>query len=177
MTLPGDDPALPGMPHGQVWLAAWTPRWAVLFADEAERMAATLGPLAAAIEHFGSTSVPGLPAKPILDILVGTTAPLEPPPFVEALAPLGYEYAPSAGVPGHLVFGKGVARTHLVHVVRHEGPEWRRALRFRNLLSADPALAGGYAALKEQLAAEYATNRARYTEAKDSFIRRALGER
>lgn len=170
------DPALPGVPHREVWLAEWTPRWAALFVEEAERLASALGPLAVAIEHYGSTSVPGLRAKPILDILVGAAGALAPRPFVSALAPLGYEYAPRAGVAHHLVFGKGIARTHLVHVVRHGGPEWRRALRFRDALRTDPGLAAAYAALKERLAARYRTDRAGYTDGKDNFIRQALGE-
>ena len=102
--------------------------------------------------------------------------PPRPPRFVAALAPLGYEYAPWAGVPGHLVFGKGAERTHLVHVVRHDGPEWHRALRFRDLLRTDPELAGAYGTLKEDLAARYPTNRPRYTDGKEDFIRHALGE-
>jgi GrpB-like predicted nucleotidyltransferase (UPF0157 family) len=65
------DPALPGLTHGTVQLANWTPRWAELFTEEAVRLRVALGDLALAIEHYGSTSVPGLVAKPLLDILVG----------------------------------------------------------------------------------------------------------
>ena len=165
-----------GLAHGRVRLAAPTPRWAALFADEAERLRGALGALATAVEHYGSASVAGLPAKPILDILVGTAALDEPGEFARLLAPLGYEYAPGAGVPGHLVFGKGAPRTHLVHVVRHGDPEWTSALRFRDALRADPRLAAEYAALKSELAARYPERRAEYTDAKAAFILRVLGE-
>jgi GrpB-like predicted nucleotidyltransferase (UPF0157 family) len=169
----GDD-ALPGVPHGIVRLSDWTPRWPALFEEEAGRLQIALGPLALGLEHYGSTSVPGLPAKPILDILIGVHPPLDPTPFVAALAPLGYEYVPGAGVPEHLVFGRGRSRTHLVHVVEHQGPAWRRALHFRNVLRADAALAAAYAQLKTGLARTYPADRASYTAAKTAFIESVL---
>ena len=174
MTERPDDPALPGMPHRTVRLAQSTPRWAALFAEEATRLRAALGSLGRDVQHYGSTSVPGLSAKPILDILVGTSEPLMAPPFIAALAPLGYDYAPHAGVPEHLVFGKGAARTHLVHVVVYEGPAWHHALRFRDRLRADPVLAAEYDLLKQRLAAAYPIDRARYTAEKSAFIHRVL---
>jgi GrpB-like predicted nucleotidyltransferase (UPF0157 family) len=100
------DDELSGLPHGIVRLTAWTPRWPTLFEEEAKRLQAALGPLVLGLEHYGSTSAPGLPAKPILDILVGVPPPRNPTPYVDALAPLGYEYVPWAGVPEHLVFGR-----------------------------------------------------------------------
>jgi GrpB-like predicted nucleotidyltransferase (UPF0157 family) len=169
------DQALPGVPHGQVVLADWTPRWAELFIQEAARLRAALGPLALAIEHYGSTSVPGLRAKPILDILVGGKQVTEPAPYAAALAPLGYEYVPGAGVHDHLVFGLGLDRTHLVHVVLFDGPAWRQGLHFRNSLRVDPALRKEYGALKERLARERSTERARYTEEKGAFVTRVIG--
>ncbi len=169
----GDD-ALPGVPHGIVRLSAWTPRWLALFEEEATRLRTALGSLALGLEHYGSTSVPGLPAKPILDILVGVRPPPDPTPFIEALGPLGYEYVPGAGVPKHLVFGRGRIRTHLVHVVEHDGSAWQRGLRFRDALRADAALAAAYAQLKTRLALEYPTDRASYTAAKTAFIESVL---
>lgn len=174
---PPHDPALPGVPRGAVWLAEPTTRWAELFAEEAARLRSALGPLAIDVQHYGSTSVPGLRAKPILDILVGTREPVEPGPFVTALAPLGYEYVPRAGVPDHLVFGCGVARTRLVHVVAYDSDVWRRAIRFRDRLRADAPLAAAYERLKLGLAAEYPADRARYTAGKETFILQTLGER
>jgi GrpB-like predicted nucleotidyltransferase (UPF0157 family) len=170
------DDALPGLPPGVVQLRSWTPRWQTLFEEEAGRLRHALGPLALGLEHYGSTSVPGLLAKPILDILVGGPSPLDPAPYVGALLPLGYEYAPRAGVPEHLVFGRGRARTHLVHVVEHGGSAWQRDLRFRDLLRADAALAAAYAALKVALARRYPADRASYTAAKAGFIERVLAD-
>jgi len=169
------DPALPGLLAGTVQLVEWTPRWIELFAGEAARLHAALGNLAVSIEHYGSTSVPGLLAKPILDILVGAPDASATAPFIAALAPLGYDYAPHAGVPDDLVFGRGAARTHLVHIVRYGGRAWHRGLAFRDALRADAALRDAYAALKRELAQRHGSERSRYTEAKGAFIREVLG--
>jgi GrpB-like predicted nucleotidyltransferase (UPF0157 family) len=171
-----NDAALPGLPHGTVQLAEWTPRWAELFSAEASRLRAALGDLAVAIEHYGSTSVPGLVAKPILDILVGGPQATDPSLYSEALTPLGYYYAAHAGVPHHLVFGRGTARTHLVHVVRYGGDAWGRALAFRDALRRDAGLRDAYAALKRELAQRHGEERSRYTAEKGAFIERVLAE-
>ena len=172
----GSDDAVLGLGHRQVRLAEPTARWAVLFAEEAARLAAALRAYGPAIEHCGSTAVSGLPAKPILDILIGVPAPPDVVGLARALAPLGYEHAPGAGVPGHEVFGKGNPRTHLLHVVPAHGAAWRRMVRFRDALRADPALAAEYAALKRALAARFPADRPAYTRAKAGFIARVLGE-
>jgi GrpB-like predicted nucleotidyltransferase (UPF0157 family) len=173
-TADGEDPVL-GLAHQQVRLVEPTPQWATLFAEEATRLAAALQTFSAAIEHCGSTAVPGLPAKPILDILVGVPAPLDIPRLARALAPLSYEHAPGA-VPGHEVFGKSQPRTHLLHVVPAGGEVWTRMVRFRDALRENPTLAREYAALKWALAAQFPTNRAAYTDGKAEFIARVLGE-
>ncbi len=170
-----DDEVL-GLAHRQVRLAEPTPRWAALFDEEAARLALALRAYAPAVEHCGSTSVPGLPAKPILDILVGVAEPLDVPGLARALAPLGYEHAPWAGVPGHEVFGKNQPRTHLLHVVPLPGAAWDRMLRLRDALRADPALAAEYAALKRRLAEQFPNDRPAYTEGKSGFVARVLGE-
>jgi GrpB-like predicted nucleotidyltransferase (UPF0157 family) len=172
------EPAL-GLARRQVWLAEPTAGWAALFAGEfaaeAARLARALAPCSpVAIEHCGSTAVPDVPAKPILDILVGVPAAPDVPALARALAPLGYEHAPDA-VPGHEVFGKGDPRTHLLHVAPVGGPAWRRMLRFRDALRADPALAAEYGALKRALAARFPADRPAYTAAKGEFIARVLG--
>jgi len=168
------DPALPGLMHGAVQLAEWTPRWAELFAEEAMRLRIALGDLAVSIEHYGSTSVPGLVAKPLLDILVGGPKASDASPYIAALAPLGYDYAAHAGVPEHLVFGRGLARTHLVHVVRYDGAAWHRALTFRDALRADARLREVYARLKRELAQLHGLDRSLYTKEKGAFVDNVL---
>ena len=115
-----------------------------------------------------------MPAKPILDILVGIPEPLDLEPIKQALAPLGYEHATWAGVPGHEVFGKGSPRTHLLHIVPLGASAWDRMLRFRDALRSDAALAADYAALKRQLAAQHSSDRAAYTHGKSGFVERVI---
>lgn len=171
-----NDPSLPGLAHGIVQLAEWTPRWAELFGEEAARLRLALGNFAVAIEHYGSTSVPGLVAKPLLDILVGGPESTDAAAYMAALTPLGYDYAAHAGVSEHLVFGRGAARTHLVHVVRYGGEAWHKALAFRDALRADAALRESYAALKRELVQRHGAERSRYTAAKSAFVEQVLAD-
>ena len=168
------DPPSLGLARGQVRLAEPTPHWAALYEEEEARLARALAEYRPALAHCGSTSVPELPAKPILDVLVGVPTAIDVAGLARALAPLGYEHAPWAGVPGHEVFGRGQPRTHLLHVVPAGGPAWARMLRFRDALRADAALATEYAALKRALAARHPEDRAAYTDAKGAFIARVL---
>jgi GrpB-like predicted nucleotidyltransferase (UPF0157 family) len=127
-----------GLSPGQVRLCEPTPHWATLFDEEACRLATALASLDATVEHCGSTSIAGIPAKPILDILVGIAGKVDTAALRDALEPLGYEHATWAGVPGHEVFGKGNPRTHLIHLVPLPGPAWDRMIGFRNALRAMP---------------------------------------
>src|SRR6187402_797722 len=158
-----------GLTQGRVRLAEPTDRWTTLFQQEASGLDRCLETFGAVVEHCGSTSIPGVPAKPILDILVGVPSPIDVASLKSALAPLGYEHAPRAGVPGHEVFGKGNPRTHLLHVVPRGEPAWDRMLRFRDRLRNDGTLAAEYAHLKRTLAARFPNDRAAYTDAKGDF--------
>jgi len=159
-----------GLRQGVVTLVDHNPAWGQAFQLEAERLRAALGPAVLDIQHIGSTAIPAIQAKPILDLMLGI-ADFDRGPLLEpALAQLGYDYARNAGLPYDHVFGKGVARTHLLHVVEHDGAQWHHKLRFRDRLLADPALALAYQALKIRLAQEFADSRAGYTAAKQQFI-------
>jgi len=112
-------------------LVAYDPLWPAAFEDEKVHLAKALGPAAKGIEHYGSTAVPGLCAKPILDIMVGISPLSEWGRCKPALEALGYDYAEEAGVPGHYIFGRGrdrTERTHLVHVVEYRGSRGAAAL-------------------------------------------------
>ena len=163
-----------GLPQDQNRLAPYNPDWAVAFAEEATRLQAALGPSVVAIEHYGSTSVPGLAAKPILDLLVGVADLAQVPALSETLVALGYEDRGREIVPGHHIFGRGEARTHLAHFVRHGGEHWLATLTFRDRLRADPDLRDAYQALKTRLAAEHPTDRRAYTFGKSEFVAAVL---
>lgn len=159
-----------GLEGGKVRLAESDIQWAGLYQAEAARLRPAIGPLVVAIEHFGSTSIPGIKAKPILDILVGLRRFEDGAVLVGPLAALGYDYVGTEMVPNDHLFGLGEARTVLLHAVKHGGYHWTRNLRFRDRLRADPALAARYEALKVELATKFADRRADYTAAKKAFI-------
>ena len=165
---------LPGLLPGKVFLTEPSPQWTQLFEEEAGRIAGRLGAVVVAIEHYGSTSIPGIKAKPIIDLLIGVPHLDEALRLVEAMQGLGYDYAAHAGVPGHHVFGRGAARTHLAHFVEHAGESWFECLRFRDRLRADTELARAYERLKIELAAKYPRDRAAYTAGKSAFVARIL---
>lgn len=161
-----------GLESGKVRLVSSQSDWPLLFEREKQRVVPAIGALVLDIEHFGSTAIPGMMAKPILDILVGLPDFAAGARLIEPLQYLGYDYVGTEMVPDDHLFGLGVARTHLLHGVVHGGYHWTRNLRFRDRLRAEPALAADYEALKIELAARVEDNRAAYTAAKKSFIDR-----
>lgn len=164
-----------GLEPGSVRLRPYTPQWADLYLAEAKVIRAVLGALALDVQHVGSTAVPGMMSKPILDIAVAVVALHDYALCIAPLATLGYEHAHWAGLQQDEVFGKGVSRTHLVHVVEHQGEKWHEYIRFRDRLRQDPATAHAYQLLKVSLSESFADNRAAYTDAKHAFIREVLG--
>jgi GrpB-like predicted nucleotidyltransferase (UPF0157 family) len=134
-------------------LVVYDPRWPDLCADEARRISDALGYLAHGIEHVGSTSVPGLAAKPTIDIAVGVADIALPAFVVHAMEALGYQDVGRESRPGERRFRKGerMPWDFIVHVVEWHGDEWTSYVRFRDQLRADPATATAYAALKHDL--------------------------
>jgi GrpB-like predicted nucleotidyltransferase (UPF0157 family) len=162
-----------GLKHNTNRLVDYDPSWEAAFAEERARLAHALGPVAQEIEHYGSTAVSGMTAKPILDILVGVAPLADWQKCHDPLLALGYDYAAHAGVPGHHIFGRGrdaTERTHLVHVVEHLGDSWRSNLAFRNALRTDPVLRQAYLAEKQRAVTTAPDSRARYNEVKQAFI-------
>ncbi len=158
-----------GSSEAPVELVDHDPTWAELFEDERNRLAGIFDGQAVGIEHIGSTSVPGLCAKPIVDVLVGLRELELSDEQISAMQALGYEYLGEYGLPGRLFFRK-VPRTHHVHVVAHGGDHWERHLTFRDALRSDADERRGYDEFKRRLAAEGHTRDA-YTELKTPFIK------
>ena len=153
----------------RVELRDYDPSWAEIFEAERLLIAPIFDGRAAGIEHIGSTSVPDLCAKPIVDVLVGLRELALSPEDIDTMEDLGYEYMGEFGIPGRLYFRKGEPRTH-VHVVEHGGDHWERQLLFRDALRTDPEERKRYDTFKRQLAAE-GHPREVYTELKTPFIR------
>lgn len=153
------------------------PAWPARFEAERARLAEVLGPwLDGGIHHFGSTAVPGLAAKPVIDILAGVRSLQEARGVIEPLARLGYTHVPYRD--GHLWFCKPhrAHRTHHLHLVEPSHPEWAARLAFRDLLRADAQIAAAYQRLKERLAVRYRHDREAYTEAKAEFVQQVLAQ-
>jgi GrpB-like predicted nucleotidyltransferase (UPF0157 family) len=160
----------------EIEIVDYDPRWPQLFDEEAERLRATLDPsLIMGLEHFGSTAVPDLSAKPVIDILIAVRSLAEvQASFVESLRKLDYVWWAENPKTDRMFFVKGMPpfgskRTHHVHVTEIHGEMWRR-LAFRDWLRAHPEDARSYGQLKRRLAAEYPTDREAYTDAKAAFI-------
>jgi GrpB-like predicted nucleotidyltransferase (UPF0157 family) len=147
-----------------------------LFAEEAARLRAALGDRLLAIEHVGSTSVPGLAAKPILDLAAGVSSLADAEALFPALAALGYAHKADPDLPERLYLVKGPPerRTHHLSLAEPTSRFWRDHLRFRDLLRADAALAAGYARLKLELAERHPDDRPAYQAGKQAFIDAAL---
>ena len=161
-----------------VEIVPYDPSWPQLFISASREILAAIGDYVAALEHIGSTAVPGLAAKPVIDILVGVKNLEDAPAFLPPLFPLGYHYLPryEAELPQrrYLERIRAGQHTHHVHIVTLESDFFRTHLLFRDALRADPALAADYAALKIRLAAQYRTDRSAYTDGKSAFIQSVL---
>ncbi|MCA9716193.1 MAG: GNAT family N-acetyltransferase [Myxococcales bacterium] len=159
------------------------PAWARQFAQLRAALEATLGALALAIEHVGSTSVPGLAAKPILDIDVVIEAPARLPEVITRLAALGYAHEGERGVTGRHAF-RPVSKDsipaswprHHLYVCPAGGLELRRHLAFRDWLRAHPEGRRRYAARKRELAARHTHDIVAYSDGKRGVIEAALVE-
>lgn len=162
-----------GLKHGVNLLVDYDPAWATGFDAEKIRIESAIRNVELVVEHYGSTAVVGLRAKPILDILLGLSPLADWSKCQRPLQELGYDYAANAGVPGHHIFGRGrdgSERTHLVHVVELGGSSWRSNLAFRDALRADGSLRAEYLRVKELAATLAPEGRAKYNELKQSFF-------
>lgn len=157
-------------------IVPYDPAWPGMFEAEAGRLREALGPLALRIDHVGSTAVPGLAAKPVIDIQI-SVRPLHPfDAWRPALERSGYSYYRVEGYDDYPYFYRPpeMPHTHHIHVCEAGGLHERRHLAFRDALRADAALAGRYEALKRELARRHsaATHESRnaYADAKSEFI-------
>lgn len=162
----------------EVVIVEYNPHWQTLFAEEAARIREVVGNDILAIEHIGSTAVPGLAAKPIIDLMVGVRSLLDGQRAISPLAALGYVYWRENPHPDRMFLVKGMPpygtqRTHHVHIVEANGEFWERLL-FRDYLRTHPNEVQRYAALKRKLAERFCHDRERYTEGKSEYIKAVM---
>lgn len=150
------------------------PAWSRLFEKEKARICAALGSRFVAVEHFGSTAIPGLAAKPVIDLLGGVRSMSEADDLLAPLCDIGYDTSAefNAALPDRRYLRRmaGDIRTHHLHLVVCGGEQWRRRLVFRDRLRANPMLLQQYESLKYKLAAKFPDDREAYTAAKSDFV-------
>lgn len=155
-----------------VEIVKYDPAWPIRFEEERKNLQRVLSPwLAGPIEHIGSTAVPGLAAKPVIDIMAGVETLERSRETIKAAATLGYCYFPYQATVRHWFCKPSDAfRTHHLHLVPVNAPQWARPIAFRNYLRAHGDVAAEYERLKRALAEEFRLDRERYTESKRPFI-------
>lgn len=165
-------------PNEPIRLSAYDSSWPARFEAEQAVLAAAIGKwTVGGIHHVGSTAVPGIASKPIIDILAGVRDLNESRACFEPLADLDYLYAPYLSEEMHWFCKPHPSRrTHHLHLIPVGSKRYADELAFRDRLRADPDLAAEYVALKRDLARRFARDREAYTDAKSDFVRSALAQ-
>ncbi len=133
-------------------------------------MNGALGDWALAIEHVGSTAIPNMPSKPILDIAIGIRDFDQAFDTIPLMSELGYNFRGEVGVPRRHFFILGRPRTHHVHMIEFDGSAWQKRIGFRDFLRENPVKAKEYADLKKSLAEQFPKDISSYSAGKTEFI-------
>lgn len=163
----------------RVVIENYNPRWVELFEAERDLIQAAIGAYILSIEHAGSTSIPGMAAKPVIDILVGLRSLSDTPALIAPMTELNYQYRPQYEIelPERRYFKKPADsdhHTHHVHMAEITSGFYQDHLLFRNYLRAHPEAAQEYARIKLHLAARFPDDREKYTDSKAEFIQEIL---
>lgn len=168
-------------PKQKVEIVEYDPKWPTLYVNEKMKIEATVGHIIIAVEHIGSTAVPGLGAKPTIDIMVAVPRLSDADKCIEPLHNIGYEYQPEheVSMPERRYFRKGEPpreQHYHLHMVEKGGEFWKQHLAFRDYLRTHTEKAQQYYQLKKKLASKYGADREGYTEAKTQFIESIVKE-
>jgi GrpB-like predicted nucleotidyltransferase (UPF0157 family) len=173
----GQEKEMIGLKRHTVLVVDHDPGWIDLGTDACRRVQQAGGDLVADVQHVGSTAVPELPAKPILDLAAAVATLDVIPKLIEKLTALGYIYRGNGEHSGGHLFvweSEPDVRTIHLHVVTRDDVQWRNYLRFRDLLRQDSTVRQQYAELKRELRKRFPDDRKAYTDSKDEFIRGTL---
>jgi GrpB-like predicted nucleotidyltransferase (UPF0157 family) len=154
----------------------YDPLWADVFEKEHAHILNACGERIVKVEHIGSTSVPGLAAKPIIDIAVGLVRLRDAKNLIESLASIGYRFYRINRYEIFFAKGPDACRTHYIHAVRYKGAKWQTDILIRNYLRTHPKDVARYSTLKRQLARQYADDRYTYTAKKDAYIKSIIAK-
>ncbi|RXJ04574.1 GrpB family protein [Anaerobacillus alkaliphilus] len=165
-----------GLKKGEVKLVDYSDRWKKLFEEECDLLHSIIGKHTKDIQHFGSTAIHGIQAKPMIDILVGVESLRMVEHFdQQRLKEIGYYHLPRVQIERKVVFAKfsnleTLTKTHVMHVVEYGGSWWQEHIFFRNYLNAHQEAAIEYEALKKRLARTYPNDERSYTDEKKRFV-------
>ncbi len=166
-----------GLPRTIVRLIPYNEKWIEAYKTEEKFLRESLGDLIIDIQHVGSTSIPGLLSKPVIDIAVAIKSLSESEKCIELFTKLGYEYRDNVNIPGlHFAKGGPDNRTHYIHVEELNDNQWYNHILFRDYLRVHPETLAEYAVLKIQLAEKFADDRILYGHGKDMFITKIIEE-
>lgn len=166
-----------GLQRGIVALSAHRDGWKDAYEAERSRLCAVASHLLLDVQHVGSTAIPGLPAKPIIDMAATIASKAQVPPLADVLVRNGWTDRGDKGQEGGHLFVKYLSpdvRTHHLHVVEADDPQWREYLTFRDTLRSDERIRRAYGRLKRRLQHRFPRNRPAYTAAKSDFIASVL---
>jgi len=156
-----------------VVIVEYDPKWPDLYEAEKHRILSAVGDRVGTVEHIGSTSVSGLCAKPIIDVMAAVAGPEEADALLPTLGAIGYNDVTKIEDDAEWFYCLGRGRRSLyyhLHLVRAGSDHWRRHILFRDYLREHPGTADEYCRLKKSLAERYRTEREKYTESKTQFI-------
>lgn len=170
--LESDSPV--GLDPAVVRLLMYSQEWPVFYAREVERFRLAFRDIPVQVAHIGSTAVPSMMAKPVIDILLGYSEVQDRDDISERLVLLGYDSHGEKGVPGRLFFTFGSPTVYHVHLVKYDGVIWRGHLLFRDCLRNHPRVAAEYTKLKQSLAQRFPEDRDSYTRGKADFIEKTI---
>lgn len=167
---------------GSAVLVEYDPLWPSLFEEEKGRILCSVGGMVLDVEHIGSTAIPGMVAKPIIDLMAGVEGSEVADRCIAPLMGLGYlDVTPLPGGPDwgewYYCLGRGVHSVgYHLHLVRHGGRHWEDHITFRDYLRSHPEVAESYARLKRRLASLHGSDRRSYTDGKSRFIEEILSQ-
>jgi GrpB-like predicted nucleotidyltransferase (UPF0157 family) len=163
-----------GLQEGTVKLASYSTAWRRKFQAEQRRLANRLAPRRYKMEHIGSTAVPGIDAKPIIDIAMQIPSFRCLKTWIALLESAGYQYKGEYGLPGRHFFTRGTPVLQHLHLVSPETHHWNDWLLFRDFLRSHPSAAEHYRLTKQALARRFSKDRDAYTRAKTPLVRKLM---
>lgn len=158
----------------EIEIVPYAKGWPSRFEKEKGILQHAIGGTAARIEHVGSTAIPGMPAKPVIDILIESKTFPPGKAIISSLAVVGYVHKGERGVPGRHFFKKGSPRSHHMHFTALDGEVASRMIRFRDILRGNSSLTSEYRELKQALALQFRNDRDAYALNKTDFVNRVL---